>query len=93
MTDPHRLAAAIEEAKSALAARARTAGVADPEGFAHEFVMALRHQGWRPFAPSTALPPVGRWVPAPHELIEQTRAHLRANRPTDPNTSEGETDG
>lgn len=89
MTDPHRLAAAIEEAKSALTARARTAGVADPEGFAHEFVMALRHQGWGPWAPVTRLPATpARWVPAPHDLIEQTRAHLRANRPTD-----GETDG
>lgn len=85
--DPHRLAAAIQDAKDALTARARAACVADPEGFAAEYVDAMRHQGWRPFGPSTTPPPPGRWVPPPRELLDETRAHLRAIRP-----NEGETD-
>jgi hypothetical protein len=81
--DPHRLAVAHEEAVRALEARAKLAGVTDPDHFAREFIDALRHQGWRPLAPVTALPPRPNVVhlPDPAE-IAVLRARLREARAT-----------
>lgn len=89
MSTAERLATAYEEAVRALTARATTAGVTDPEGFAREFIAALHGQGWRAYAPVTALPP--RTAPAaepPHEQLAEVRAMLRASRPTNPDTQE-----
>lgn len=85
MTTPERLAVAHEEAVRALTVRAQLAGVTDPDHFAREFIDALHGQGWRPFAPVTALPSrPANPVPPPTALLDQTRAVLRAARPAEP---------
>lgn len=89
MTDSERLAVAYHEAVRALAARAKLAGITDPEPWAREFIDALRRQGWRPFMPRTNLPATPR-NPAepPHEQLAEVRALLRASRPSQPETQE-----
>jgi len=89
MTTSERLATAYEEAVRALATRAAKAGVTDAESFAREFIAALHGQGWRAYAPVTALPPrpaVG--AEPPHEQLAEVRALLRASRPSQPETQE-----
>lgn len=89
MTTSERLAVAYEDAVKALTARAQAAGVADPESFAREFVTALHGNGWRPYAPVTALPrATGRPAEPPHEQLAEVRALLRASRPSQPETQE-----
>jgi hypothetical protein len=82
MTSPERLAVAVEEAVRALETRAKLARVTNPDEFAREFIDALRRQGWRPFAPVTALPgDHARPAAPPSELLSETRALIRAARP------------
>lgn len=82
-SDPHRLAVAFEEAVKALQTRAKLAGVTDPETFAREFVEAMRHQGWRPFAPVTALPPKPPFGTPPTPTFLAARAQHVPRRRTD----------
>ena len=56
MNDPHRLAVAVEEAVTALTHRAKLAGIPNADDWAREYVDALRHRGWRPWAVPTVLP-------------------------------------
>lgn len=77
MTTTERLAQAHLEAVLALADRARRAGVPDPDEFAKEFLDALHRQGWRAYAPVTALPaPPRHPVPPPTDELAALRERM-----------------
>lgn len=82
MTSPDRHVVKVGEAESALAFRLQDWGVTGAEEKARAFIGSLLRQGWRPWAPVVALPRrAGDVALPPHELLEQTRAQLRAARP------------
>ena len=85
MTTPERYVEKVAEAERALTYRLADWGVKDAEDKARAFVADLLRQGWRAWAPVTALPrDVTRPAPPPVELLSETRALLRAARPTEP---------
>jgi hypothetical protein len=84
---------AIEEAVSFLSKRLQLLGALDPDAAARDFIDWQRRQGWRPFAPITALPPRDHTRPADParvaDLASDVRAVIRATRQTQP-AEEGE---
>jgi hypothetical protein len=87
MTSPDQHVLRVGEAERALTARLVAWSVPDPEDKARAFIRDLLRQGWSPHRPVTALPPRPREVADPewaHQLVEQTKAQIRAARPTEP---------
>lgn len=83
MSTPDRHVAKVGEAESALTFRLQDWGVKDAEDKAKSFIGDLLRQGWRPWAPVVALPRRPDTVALPpSDLLAQTRAQLRAARPT-----------
>jgi hypothetical protein len=87
MNDPHRLAVEVEAAVTALMHRAKLAGIPNAEDWAREYVDALRHRGWRPWAVPTVLPRDHTRPADPArvaDLAADARAVIRATRQTQP---------
>jgi hypothetical protein len=81
---PDRHAERVTQATNALAARLR-GHIENPDVFAAEFIAALQQQGWKPWAPVTALPTPGRPAEPPKALLSEVRQQLReAARQSDP---------
>lgn len=68
------------EAVAALTARLESWGVADPHDKAHQFVVDMRRNGWRPNVPSVYVAPNRTATPPPADLLAETRAAIATAR-------------